>query len=63
MLFELNYFMYHTHAIITHGLYNFYPFLNSKNVFSRGFILALCMVSMYSRVLSNQERVIVAQVR
>ena len=37
-----------TRAIITHGLYTFYPLFDVKNVFSRSFlleILAFCMIS------------------
>ena len=52
-------FIYRTRAIITRGLYIFYPLFEGQKCFLRGFfhkILALCMVS-------NQERVIMARVR
>ena len=39
--------IYRTRAIITRGLYTFYPLVKSKNVFSRG----LCMVSIQERFL------------
>ena len=51
--------IYHTRAIITRGLYTFYPL----------FEVYLCTVTFgliygwYSRVVSNQERDIVARVR
>ena len=51
--------MYRTRAIITSGLYTFYPL----------FEIHLCTVTFglvygwYSRVISNQERIIVARVR
>ena len=50
---------YRTHAIITRGLYTFYPL----------FEVHLCTVTFglmfgyYSRAVSNQERVIVARVQ
>ena len=55
----MGYLMYRTRAIITRGLYNFYPL----------FEVYLCTVTIglmygyYSRAVSNQERVIVACVR
>jgi hypothetical protein len=50
---------YRTRAIITRGLYNFYPLFEVQKRFFKGFflkILALCMVSI-------QERVMMARVR
>ena len=46
--------MYRTLAIITSGLYTFYPLFEVQKRFSRGFflkILALCMVSIQERFL------------
>jgi hypothetical protein len=56
---HFSFFRYHTHTIITRGLYTFYPL----------FEVHLCTVTFglmygwYSRVVSNQERVIVEQIR
>ena len=52
-------------AIISHGLYIFYPiskdhFFVFKEVFSENSAL---MYGLYSRASSNQERLIVARVR
>ena len=47
--------MYHTRAIITRGLYTFYPLFEVQTRFSRGFflkILALCIVSYLEVVFS-----------
>ena len=46
--------LYHTRAILTHGLYIFTPFLKTISLFSRRFfhkILSLCMVSIQERFL------------
>ena len=51
--------MYRTRAIITRGLYTFYP-LFEVHLCTATFGL---MYGLYSRAVSNQERVIVARVR
>ena len=53
------------YAIITCGLYIFYPlfedhFFVFKEVFSENFVLVL---GKYSRAVSNQERVMMARIR
>ena len=58
-MYESHKSMYRTRAIITRGLYTFYPLFEVQKRFSRGFflkILALCMVSI-------QERVMMARIR
>ena len=53
-------------AIITHGLYTFYPIFEGQKRFLRNFfhkILTLCTVSMYSRAVLNQEWVIVTRIQ
>ena len=49
---------YRTRAIISRGLYIFYPIF--KEVFSENFVL---MYGLYSRAASNQERLMMARVR
>ena len=56
--------IYRTRAIITRGLYTFYPLFEVQKRFFKGFllkILDLCMVSI-QRVVSNQEWVMVGRV-
>ena len=63
--------MYYTRAIITRGLYIFYPILQDhffvfKEVFFRKFSPYVWLIfksSFYSRAVSNQERLMIAQVR
>ena len=55
MFFEGEDFAYRTRAIITRGLYTFYPLFEVQKRFFKGFfflkILALCMVSIRERLL------------
>ena len=56
---------HHTRAIISRGLYIFYPiskdhFFVFKEVFSENYVL---MYGLYSRAASNQERLMMARVR
>ena len=58
-------FIYRTRAIISRGLYMFYPiskdhFFVFKEVFSENSVL---MYGLYSRAASNQERLMMARVR
>ena len=57
--------VYRTRAIISRGLYVFYPiskdhFFVFKEVFSENFVL---MYGLYSRAASNQERLMMARLR
>ena len=58
-------YIYRTRAIITRGLYTFYPlFEDQKRFFKEVFWEnSVLMYGKYSRVVSNQERVIMARVR
>ena len=63
--YKLVIFKYRTRAIISRGLYIFYPifkdnFFVFKEVFSENSVL---MYGWYSRAVSNQERVMMARVR
>ena len=65
VIYSYSQFMYRTRAIITRGLYSFYPLFESqkrffKEVFSENSVL---MYGYYSRAVSDQERVIMACVR
>ena len=58
-------YAYRTRAIISRGLYIFYPisknhFFVFKEVFSENSVL---MYGLYSRAASNQERLMMARVR
>ena len=51
-------FEYRTRAIITRGLYTFYPFLKAKKVFLRSFFrkfLTFCTVSIQERFIIKSE--------
>ena len=61
---QLHHFMYRTRAIISCGLYIFYPiskdhFFVFKEFFSENSVL---MYGLYSRAASNQERLMMAPV-
>ena len=54
--------IYRTRAIITRGLYTFYPLFEVQKRFFKGFflkILALCMVSIQERVMMARVRYII----
>ena len=58
-------YRYRTRAIISRGLYIFYPIFNDhffvfKEVFSENYVL---MYGLYSRAACNQERLMMARVR
>ena len=58
-------FIYRTRAIITRGLYTFYPLFKAQKRFFKGlfFLNSGLMYGKYLRAVSNQERVTMARVR